>query len=149
MIDPIQKSVTVPLPPSQAFDLFTSKIDLWWPKRGFSVGGAKSKLTFPKHKGGEIIETDEAGTAHIWGTIIAFDPGVYVAFTWHPGRAPHEATIVEMRFQQTQSGTKCDLTHGGFDILGPTADAVSTSYLHGWDTVLGCYCAAVKTRVLA
>lgn len=52
-------------------------------------------------------------------------------------------------FTQTKDGTRCDLTHGGFDILGDTADAVSTSYLTGWDMVLGCYASAVMTPAFA
>ncbi|PUB18872.1 hypothetical protein [Yoonia sediminilitoris] len=149
MIDPIQKSVTVPLTPTEAFALFTSKMDLWWPKAGYSVGGAASKLHFPSHKNGEITETDAGGTTHVWGRVIACEPGAYVAFSWHPDRPESEATVVEMRSIATDTGTSCDLTHGGFDILGPTADAISTSYLHGWDIVLGCYRGAVKRRVFA
>ena len=81
--------------------------------------------------------------------MIAYDPGKYLAFSWHPGRGPEEATMVTVSFTQTKDGTRCDLTHGGFEILGDTADAVSTSYLHGWVMVLGCYASAVKTPVRA
>ena len=84
----------------------------------------------------------------VWGKLIAYDPGRYLAFSWFPGRDESEATVVEVQFTQTEAGTRCDLTHGGFDILGPTADAVSTSYLTGWDLVLGCYASAAKQPAL-
>lgn len=149
MNDPINKSLTVPLTPADAFALFTSDIDSWWPKDKFSVTGGDSTVTFPAHKDEDIVETGADGSSNVWGTIIAHDPGKYLAFSWHPGRGPEEATTVTVTFTQTEAGTKCDLTHGGFDILGDTADAVSTSYLHGWDMVLGCFTSAVKIPTTA
>lgn len=149
MNDPIEKSLEVPLSPGEAFALFTSDIDTWWPKASHSVTGAKAKVTFPAHKDDEIIEESEDGTINVWGKLIAYEPGAYLAFSWYPGRQESEATIVTVTFTATDNGTCCNLTHGGFDILGGTADAVSTSYLTGWDLVLGCYAAATKTPVTA
>ena len=142
MKDPIKKSLTVPLSAREAFDLFTADIDRWWPKVSHSVKGPKSKLKFPTHKGEPITETGEDGEVAIWGRLIAYDRGRYLAFSWFPGRDEDAATVVEVTFTQTEAGTRCDLTHGGFDILGPTADAVSTSYLHGWRLVLGSFASA-------
>ncbi|EBA12877.1 SRPBCC family protein [Roseobacter sp. CCS2] len=149
MNDPIKKTLTVPLTAEEAFTLFTTKMDTWWPSAKFSVFGEKAKITFPNHKGGDIVETSEDGQRDVWGTLIAYDPGVFLSFTWHPGRPASEATVVTVEFTQTEAGTKCDLTHGGFGILGDTADAVSNSYLTGWDLVLGCYASAVKVPAMA
>ena len=149
MHDPINKELTVPLTAAEAFALFTDEIDSWWPKAKHSVRGADSKVTFADHKDGEIIETAADGSQEVWGKIIAYDPGKYLAFSWHPGRPAEEATVVTVSFTQKEDGTLCELTHGGFDILGDTADAVSTSYLHGWDFVLGCYAGAVRKLVMA
>ena len=148
MKTPIEKTQTVPLTPSDAFALFTENMDTWWPKDPFSVTGATSTVTFPNHNGGDIIETGADGSTNIWGTISAYDPGTFLAFSWHPGRGPEEATMVTVSFTETADGTRCDLTHGGFEILGETADAVSASYLSGWDLVLGRYVAAVKAPAL-
>ncbi len=149
MHDPINKSLVVPLTPTEAFTLFTDNMDTWWPTETHSVFGEKAKITFPGHKDGDIIEKSEEGATDIWGTLIAYDPGVFLSFTWHPGRPASEATVVTVTFTETKDGTRCDLAHGGFDILGDTADAVSTSYLTGWDMVLGCYASAAMTPVLA
>ncbi|MFG5383489.1 SRPBCC family protein [Yoonia sp. R2-816] len=153
MNDPINKSVTVPLTPAEAFALFTDGIDKWWPGQTHSVSASQKKtpkkVHFDTHKDGKITELTEDGETHIWGTILAYDPGKYLAFTWFPGKTEDEATVVTVSFQQTETGTQCDLTHGGFDILGDLADAVSTSYLTGWDLVLGSYCTAAKQPALA
>lgn len=153
MIDPIEKSVTVPLDPADAFALFTSGIDTWWPGHTHSVSAqineTPKKIVFDTHKDGAICETMPDGTVTVWGRILAYDPGNYLAFTWFPGKSEDEATVVTVTFTQTPDGTRCDLVHGGFAILGGLADAISTSYLIGWDLVLGCYCAAAKTPVIA
>ena len=151
MKTPIEKTVTVPLTPQSAFELFTENMDTWWPGDSHSVAAHQNrslkKITFPKSVGEDIVEEDEAGETHIWGSIIAYDPGKYLAFHWHPGRPADQATVVTLTFTATADGTRCDLTHGGFDILGPLADAVSTSYLTGWDMVLGCYSRAAAPVV--
>ena len=148
MNDPIHKIVEVPLNPDEAFALFTDGIDSWWPGATHSVsakdGNTPRNIQIEPHKGGKIIETKQDGASCIWGEVIAFDPGAYLSFTWHPGKSEAEATVVSVSFKTTKDGTQVDLTHGGFDILGPLADAVSTSYVTGWDMVLGCYCGAVK-----
>lgn len=149
MNDPINKTLTVPLNAADAFALFTDQIDTWWPKASHSVKGEKAKLTFPTHKGGEIVEEGEDGEVAVWGKLIAHDPGKYLAFSWYPGRDESQATVVTVTFTEKADGTLCELSHGGFEILGDTADAVSTSYLKGWDMVLGCYASAAKTPVFA
>lgn len=149
MMEPIVKQLTVPLPVAEAFALFTDQMGTWWPLASHSVKGAKSKVTFPREKGGEIIETDADGQRHVWGRLIAYDPEGFLSFTWHPGRPEEEATAITITFTATSEGTFIELTHGGFDILGTTADAVSTSYLKGWDLVLGCFMSAAKAPVMA
>ena len=139
---PIEKRLTVPLSPKEAFDLFTARMDLWWPKESHSLMGANAQVTFPTHVGDEIIEEGPDGTRRPWGHLIAYEAGRYLAYAWYPGRTKDEATVVTVTFSATDEGTLLELTHGGFEILGPTADAVSTSYLHGWDLVLGCYASA-------
>ena len=148
MKNPIEKTLIVPLTASEAFELFTENMDTWWPKDPFSVTGDTSKVSFANHKGGDIVEKGVDGSINVWGTLLAYDPGKYLAFSWHPGRDADEATMVTVTFTQTEAGTRCDLTHGGFEILGDTADAVSSSYLSGWDLVLGCFSKAGLTPAI-
>jgi hypothetical protein len=59
MIDPIIKSVLVPLTPQEAFNLFLSDLDKWWPSESHSVSGSKDhrpKLTIKQFISGKIIE---------------------------------------------------------------------------------------------
>jgi len=146
MDDPINKSVSVPLDQQAAFKLFTSGIDTWWPGATFSVSAEGNKpprkIQFASHKDGLITEETHDGKTVTWGKVLAYDSGKYLAFSWYPGKTEAEATMVTVTFTPHDGGTRCDLQHGGFDVLGPMADAVSTSYLSGWDMVLGCLVAA-------
>jgi uncharacterized protein YndB with AHSA1/START domain len=146
---PIHKTTTVPLSPQEAFDLFMADLNVWWPKDRHA-SDPDAKLIVEPRKNGEITEVAPDGTRMLWGRIIGWEPGQYMAFTWHPDGDEDAATIVAVSFKKTDDGCQLDLTHGGFDVLGDTADAVSTSYLLGWDLTLGSYCfAASKLRVLA
>lgn len=146
---PLHKTTTVPLSPEEAFDLFMADLDSWWPKDRHAKG-SDSKLEVAAHKNGEIVEITADGRRILWGRIIGWEPGAYMAFTWFPDGDEDAATVVAVSFKRTPDGTQLDLTHGGFEILGETADAVSTSYMIGWDLVLGSYCyAATKIRVFA
>ena len=131
---PIQKSVTVPLSPDAAFDLFTRDISRWWPAK-HTRSGKSVQIEGEPHPGGRITEIAPDGNRFLWG----WDVGRYLSFTWHPGAPEDQATIVAVSFITTKDGTRVDLTQGGFDVLGDLADAVSTTYLRGWALVLGCY----------
>lgn len=147
---PLHKTTTVPLTCQDAFDLFIRELDLWWPKDSHSTFGPGATLTVEPHKGGEIRETSQDGRTKIWGRIIAWSPGDYLAFSWFPDTDEDKATVVAVSFVATQTGTRLELTHGDTGILGDTADAVSTTYLLGWDLVLGAYCfAAARAKVFA
>jgi uncharacterized protein YndB with AHSA1/START domain len=146
---PIHKTTTVPLSPQEAFDLFMTDLDAWWPKDRHAFD-PKAKLIVEPRKNGKIIEVAPDGKRTLWGRIIGWDPGHYMAFSWHPDGDEDAATVVAVSFKKTVEGCQLDLTHGGFDVLGDTADAVSTSYLLGWDLTLGSYCfAATKIRVMS
>ena len=139
---PLKKTTMVPLTCQEAFDLFIREIDTWWPKDSHSAFGSTAKLSVEPHKGGTIAEIAQDGRTKLWGRIIAWAPGEFLAFTWFPDTSEDEGTVVAVSFTLTEAGTRLDLTHGDAGILGATADAVSTTYMLGWDLVLGCYCYA-------
>lgn len=122
----VEKTTHVPLSPADAFELFTKGMATWWPS-------THGKLTIEPHKGGKLKD----GNKDI-GTVIAFDPDGYLAFTWAPDET--EETIVTVAFTTTPYGCRVDLTHGSDATLGDVTDAVSSSYLQGFDLVLGSFC---------
>lgn len=131
----VEKTTHVPLTPSDAFELFTHGMETWWPH-------PHGKLKMDPRKGGKIKDGDKE-----IGTILAFDPDGYLAFTWAPQDA--EETIVTVVFSATPDGCRVDLTHGTDAILGEMTDAVSTSYLRGFELVLGSYCTCANRVTIA
>ena len=140
--DPIKKTVTVPLEPRAAFDLFTDGIDRWWPKDTHSLAahdgaGAHARVRVEPREGGRVIETLPDGAEAPWADVAHYAPGERLTLRWYVGRSPDEATQVDVRFTPTDAGTRIDLTHSGFEILAEAAAPTCASYTAGWDHVLG------------
>lgn len=154
MTDPIEKTLTVPLRPAEAFDLFTDHLQDWWPMDSHSLSAADGELpaavTVEPHTGGQIIERKADGTTAPWGRVTTWDPGRAFGVSWHVGRDEAEATDLLVVFVPTDLGTRVELTHSGFDRLGAQATAMAENYMTGWDLVLGqCFGGFCQARVTA
>lgn len=137
MIDPIQISVTIPLAPRDAFELFTARIAEWWPlSAGHSLSVERADACFIEpFAGGRVFERDVDGNEHDWGKVLAYEPPHRVSMTWHPGGGPE--TEVEVRFTPADDGTLVELEHRNWDVFGDHAAGARDGYLHGWPFVFG------------
>jgi hypothetical protein len=114
--DRARVSVSVAIPPSRAFHVFTADIDQWW-RHGmkFRHSASRSSLLRIEPKvGGRLFESFEAeGTQHIVevGRVRVWEPPHQLTF------APHEHTEVEIQFEPTASGTLVTVTHSGLAAL--------------------------------
>jgi hypothetical protein len=139
---PLVKTVEVAADTARAFAVFTEELAGWWPLATHSVGGGDAvDVVLNPGLGGRIVETMSDGRTAVWGTVTVWDPPHEVAFTWHPGRAPQEATEVWVRFTPTHAGTAVELTHGGWDARDDSAFA-RQGYDAGWAVVLGRFATA-------
>jgi len=136
-IPPVVRKVDVRWSREDAFERFTAGIARWWPLRSHSVGQARARTVhFEGAVGGRIYEVEEGGETHTWGTVLAWEPPACVRFTWHPGREPDTAQRVEVRFEETGTGTRLVLTHSGWESLGDRAARARFGYNLGWIPVL-------------
>lgn len=142
-IEPLRKSIEVPLPQAEAFALFTAGMARWWPLATHSVGQARAvRCAIEPRVGGTIHEETVEGTRHVWGTVRTWEPpGRFVA-SWHPGRGPGSAQEIELRFVAIASGTRVELEHRGWEALADKALATRQNYDAGWTGVLGLYARA-------
>ena len=79
--------------------------------------------------GGRIYERDAQGVEHDWGVVTAWEPPSRLAYTWHLGRDPDEATDVEIRFLAAGAGTtRVEIEHTGWErsATGPGRGATAT-----------------------
>lgn len=140
--DAIVKTVHVPLAPDRAFELFTARMNEWWPLATHSAGGADAAgVALDGRIGGLIVETLRDGSTSAWGTITRWAPPHEVAFTWHPARGPEEATEVSVAFDAVDGGTEVTLVHTGWANRRDDDD-LHARYVTGWDVVLGEFAAA-------
>ena len=139
-LPPVTHCIVVPLPPAQAFDLFTAGIARWWPFRSHSCAGDDAlDVQFEPHVGGAVTEVDRQGRRHPWGVLTAWSPPHHFAMTWHPAQAPEMATALSVRFSAVEGGCEVALEHGGWSVRGADAGPVRGSYEQGWALVLGRY----------
>jgi len=137
MLPPIRKTVTVPWDQDAAFRRFTAEIGAWWPLRTHSVGQARAEtVTFDGRVGGRIVEKIRGGEDAEWGTVTAWEPPRRVAFTWHPGGQPAEATTIDVAFEPVAGGTRLVLVHAHWEALGAAAKIARRGYPIGWTYVL-------------
>jgi hypothetical protein len=139
-IDPVNKSLVVHCSPERAFEVFTREIDSWWPKHTHSIGEEKIvEIVFEERVGGRIFERLDDGTEGEWGRVLVWEPPTYFAMSWYPGHEPSEATELIVRFTGEDGGTRVELEHRGWEILGEQAGEIRNNYDAGWNTVLGYY----------
>lgn len=147
MIAPLRRTLTVPLKPYIAFDLFVRRLPDWWPLSTRSVWlEAAVGCEVEPHAGGRIIEKGPDGAIEHWGTIVEFEEPFRVLLDWHPGSTPEHSTEVEVRFEPEAEGTRLHLEHRHWERLGERGDFVRSLYANGWNPVLERFAALAADR---
>lgn len=117
-LPPLVVEFEVAAPRAHAFDLWVRRTELWWPA-SHTMSGRPDRIVFEPEVGGQIFEQAADGTRHPWGEIVLFDPPRRIRYRWHPFFDPSEATVVDVRFDETPTGTLVHLEQTGWDALGP------------------------------
>lgn len=142
MIEPIDRSITVRRAPSEAFRLFTTEMESWWPldTHGLAdhdAGEKTERLVLEEREGGRIYEVLSTGVEAEWGVVTTWDPPNRVVFDWNPSFEQRPYTEVEVTFSATDDG-RCDvrLIHRHWDQLGDEAGRdLRADYGPGWTYV--------------
>jgi uncharacterized protein YndB with AHSA1/START domain len=128
MAEAIRKTVLVDFTPEDAFDLFTARINAWWPAETHSYAGdAVKEVVFEGRAGGRVYEVTDSGEQD-WARVSAWEPPHRFLLEWLIGDAPTE---VEVTFAAEGPGSRVVLEHRGFE-AGDRRD----NYDSGWDVVL-------------
>jgi hypothetical protein len=130
----VHRQVVVDGDPVQAFEVFTA-IGRWWPLALRSVLGTAATVGFVE---GRLVERSADGTTAVWGTVTDWVPGVVVALTWHPGRAPESAGRLVVTFAAAGTQTLVTLEHSGWDGYDDPVGA-RNDYHRGWPRMLGLF----------
>jgi len=143
IIKPVVKNLRTPWSAAEAFMVFTARIDEWWPLATHSVGEDHAvSVSLEPRVGGQLAERTDDGATHVWGTILEWEEGRHLAFTWHPGNEASVATTVDVRFRDVEGGSEILLVHTGWEVRGDRATEMRAQYETGWDPVLDRFTAA-------
>lgn len=144
-IAPIVRTVTVAVPPSQAFDLFTGRMGDWWHAEHHIGEKPFVSIDIEPRVGGRWFERDADGGECPWGKVIDWDPPRRVLLAWQLkadfSYDPEFVTELEIAFAPDGEGTRVTLTHGDLHKFGEAATALSAAMGEGWAMLLAGYVA--------
>ena len=148
----VRHSVNVRLAPEQAFELFTDRMDDWWPSgESHSILEGPTVGTIEPFEGGRWYDRAEDGTECDVGTVLVWDPPTRVVFAWRLTPAwdyepdLEKCTQVDVTFAAEGQGTRVTLEHRGFERYGAPGAAMrdQVGADEGWPELLRLYAAAV------
>jgi len=150
-VAPVRKSITVRASQADAFHIFTTDMDSWWP-RSHHIGKSPMKRVIIEEKaGGRCYSEQEDNTECDWGSVLTWDPPRQFVFAWQitpqwqfePDLA--KSSEVEVTFTALDDGgtTRVDLEHRHFERHGDGAAAMrlGVDSPNGWGDLLSLYAA--------
>ena len=144
MRNAITRSLSVPIPVTEAFDAFVD-LDRWWPRQYTWSGDRLVRIEIEPHVDGLCHEVGPFGFRCDWGRVLVLERPSRLIFTWQIG--PHREPVpnparssdVEVCFsEESPTSTRVEFEHRGFERHGEEADAYRQALdgPHGWSYIL-------------
>ncbi len=145
MIEPLRMSYELACTPEHAFETWTGKASVWWPKEHTVSHEAGAEIVFEPRPGGRIFERTPQGREIDWGEIIEWKPPRLLRYRWHIATEKERSTDVEIVFRRAPGNrTRVEIEHAGWDGLGEIGRAWRDTNRGGWDGVMPAYVAAAS-----
>ena len=141
-VDPLVLSVELDCPPAHAFEVWTTRLSLWWPRGHTVTGDPAAVVTLEPRLGGRIFERTTDGTEVDFGEITTWEPPRRLGYLWHIGRERSHATDVLLTFEPHEERTRLEIVHTGWERLGDEGLAWRASNTAGWNALLPSFVAA-------
>jgi uncharacterized protein YndB with AHSA1/START domain len=146
-IAPVRKSVVVDASPPQAFAVFTSGINRWWPKSHGIGATPVTESVIEPFVGGRWYTRHEDGADVVIGHVRVWQPAERLVISWEvsaewkPDPRPAVSSEVDIRFTAEPSGrTRVDLEHRNFERMGAAAgEKMRKDVDGGWPHLLDLY----------
>ena len=144
MIEPFRMAFEVAAPQDDAFDVYTRRIDRWWPASHTQTGRSDLLIVLEGRAGGRIFERTPEGDEFDWGRVRVWEPPARLVYSWHLRRPPAEATEVEILFRSIgDAATRVEIEHRGWERAGAEGQTWRDRNAGGWATLLPHYEAAL------
>jgi hypothetical protein len=114
-MDPIIVEFDVKASPRHAFEVWTEKPSMWWPRSHTVTRDPGLTVVFEPFPGGRIYERASDGAEHEWGEVLIWDPPARIAYLWHLFFDRSEATEITVTFTEVESGARVRLIQSGFE----------------------------------
>lgn len=132
-MEPLVVEIDIAVSRDHAFMVWTENVGAWWPA-SHRITDTSDVIVEP-FEGGRIFERAPDGTEHDWGEVVTWEPPQRLQCLWHLFFDRSEATDLEVRFEETESGTKVVIRQSGWERLG-AAGADRRSRTHAaWSTI--------------
>lgn len=122
MTDPILVEFEVDAPKSHAFEVWTRRCGMWWPRSHSMSQSDDFDVVFEPRVGGRIYEITPQGEEHEWGEVTVWDPPNRLEYLWHIFLRRSQATLVRVTFSESGDGSKVTLENSGFEVFDTAAD---------------------------
>lgn len=143
-LSPIVIEFEVDATPEHAFELWTARAAMWWPRTHSVSQTGGFEVVFEPEVGGRVYERGSDGSEHEWGQITVWDPPTRVDYLWHIFLERDKATKVSVTFEPIGSRTRVRLENSGFEVFGDGAPERRQRVGTAWTGITGFYRAAIQ-----
>ena len=145
MTDALRISHELRCSPAHAFDVWTTRLSMWWPKAHSASGDPDTEVHLEPRLGGRIFERTSDGREIDWGEITAWEPPHRLGYTWHIAWDVAQATDVAITFVALgDDRTRLDIVHTGWERFGEASERWRTANTGGWTALLAAYAVAAE-----
>jgi uncharacterized protein YndB with AHSA1/START domain len=144
--EPVVKEIVVAASQRRAFEVFTDRIDAWWPRTHHVGKSPLARAVLEPRAGGRWVSLCEDDSECDIGKVLDFDPPRRLLLAWQIDADwqydPAFVTEVEVRFVELgPRKTRVVLEHRNLDRYGVREVEVSTSIGSpgGWPSILRSY----------
>jgi len=144
--EPVVKEIVVAASQQRAFEVFTDRIDAWWPRTHHIGKSPLARAMLEPHVGGRWFSLCEDGSECDIGKVLDFDPPRRLLLAWQVNADwqydPAFVTEVEVRFIELgPRQTRVVLEHRNLDRYGVRETEISHAFGSpgGWPGILQCY----------
>ena len=134
MTEPLVVEFEVDASRRHAFETWTARCGLWWPK-SHTISGDPAAITFQPRPGGRIFERAADGAEHEWGEVLDWEPPGRLRYLWHLFFDRTEATEVEISFTERDGKTVVRIEQRGWDRLGEAGPPRREKTGHAWAAI--------------
>jgi uncharacterized protein YndB with AHSA1/START domain len=141
-VNEVRFSVDLRCPPAHAFQVFTDRVDGWWPQGHRRIPGSTLRCT--PGRGGALVERGPDGRELILGRVTEWAPPRAIAFEWLLGAPPEAPTSVTVSFEDLDAGTRVTVVHREGARPLPDWSRTVALFERGWNAVLTALQVAVE-----